>query len=73
MNPFQKELLLKDDRSIAELDNPARDGIGQPLPPSKVSVEEFEMEISRATQEGDMLILTTDAPIQTPEGWQRVK
>lgn len=34
---------------------------------------EFDMEISRATQEGDTLILTADVPIETPEGWQRVK
>lgn len=73
MNAFQKQLLLKDNHSMAELDNPERDGIGQPLSPSKVSVEEFETEILRATQEGDMLILATDTPIETPQGWQRVK
>lgn len=41
MNPFQKQLLLKDRRSMAELSNSERDGIGQPLPPVKVPVEEF--------------------------------
>jgi hypothetical protein len=43
MNMFQKQLLLKDDKSMAELDNPARQGVGQLLPPRKVSVTEFEI------------------------------
>jgi hypothetical protein len=41
MNVFQKQLLLRDDKSMAELSNPARVGVGQPLPPVKVSVEEW--------------------------------
>ena len=41
MNPFQKQLILRDGKNTAELSNPARDGIGQPLPPVKVSVEEW--------------------------------
>jgi hypothetical protein len=41
MNPFQKQLILRGGRSMAELSNPARGGIGQPLPPVKVSVEEW--------------------------------
>lgn len=42
MNAFQKQLLLKDDKSMAELSNPEREGVGQPLSPRVVSIEEFE-------------------------------
>lgn len=42
MNAFQKQLILTDGKNMAELSMPSRDGIGQPLPPVKVSVEEFE-------------------------------
>ena len=41
MNAFQKQLILRDGKNMAELSNPHRDGIGQPLPPVKVSVEEW--------------------------------
>ncbi len=44
MNMFQKQLLLKNDKSMAELSSPAREGVGLPLPPQKVSVEEFAFE-----------------------------
>lgn len=44
MNAFQKQLMLKDGKNMAELSIPSRDGIGQPLPPVKASVEDFERE-----------------------------
>lgn len=44
-----------------------------PSPPQAKPVEQFERDIPGATQEGDTLILTTDRPIETPAGWQRVK
>jgi hypothetical protein len=53
MNPFQKQLLLRNDESMAELASPERDGIGQPLPPRQVSVEDFERETKRTEQPKD--------------------
>lgn len=43
MNGFQKQLVLNS-VSMAELSNPARDGVGQPLPPQRVSIVEFESQ-----------------------------
>lgn len=41
MNSFQKQLMLGD-KSMAELSGQHRDGVGQVVPPARVSIEEFE-------------------------------
>lgn len=44
MNAFQKQLILRDGKNMAELSNPHRNGVGQPLPPQKISIEQFEAD-----------------------------
>lgn len=56
MNIFQKQLVMNDGRALAEIDGrPKKLNVGPPLPPQRISIEEFEDGMSqvRAEQEGE--------------------